>query len=131
MSDGKASISCGGTAGNTAEFTGLGDRPTLLDTLAISRIIIDDYTNGLVDEVYVAYTKICLDDGTNTVIERLWPIEPPAATQAKSGDLLRTDSGRMLGALLPGLSEMKIIPAIWINCQRAISPDGGDAQRHR
>ena len=40
-----------------AEFSQLGDRPSLLDTLAISRIIIDDYTNGYVDEVYISYTR--------------------------------------------------------------------------
>ncbi|GAJ13298.1 unnamed protein product, partial [marine sediment metagenome] len=40
-----------------AEFTRLGDQPSLLDTLPISRIIIDDYTNGLIDLVYLAYTQ--------------------------------------------------------------------------
>ena len=35
-----------------AEFTQLGDRPSLLDTLPISHIIIDDYTNGVIDVVY-------------------------------------------------------------------------------
>jgi len=67
-----------------AEFTGLGDRPTLLDTLAISRIIIDDYTNGLVDEVYVAYTKFVSTMVQTPVIEKLLPIEPPVSTQAKT-----------------------------------------------
>ena len=38
-----------------AEFTGISDRPTLLDTLPISRVIIDDYINGSVDQVYFAY----------------------------------------------------------------------------
>ena len=40
-----------------AEFTHLGDRPSLLDTLPISRIIIDDYSSGLVDMVYLVYAR--------------------------------------------------------------------------
>ena len=37
-----------------AEFTQLGDRPSLLDTLPISHIIIDGYSRGSVDLVYLA-----------------------------------------------------------------------------
>ena len=40
-----------------AEFTRLGDRPELFDTLPISRIIIDDYTDGIVDMVYLENPK--------------------------------------------------------------------------
>jgi F-type H+-transporting ATPase subunit gamma len=41
-----------------AEFTRLGDRPSLLDTLPISRIITDDYTNGVIDLVYLVYAQL-------------------------------------------------------------------------
>jgi F-type H+-transporting ATPase subunit gamma len=96
-----------------AEFTGLGDRPTLLDTLAISRIIIDDYTNGLVDEVYVAYTKFVSTMVQTPVIERLLPIEPPAVAQARSGDFdYEPTPEEVLGALLPRFVEMEIYHAI-------------------
>ena len=96
-----------------AEFTGLGDRPTLLDTLAISRIIIDDYTNGLVDEVYVAYTKFVSTMVQTPVIERLLPIEPPAATQAKNADFdYEPTPEDVLEALLPRFVEMEIYHAI-------------------
>jgi len=40
-----------------AEFSRLGERPSLLDTLPISRVVIDDYTNGVVDMVYVVYAR--------------------------------------------------------------------------
>jgi F-type H+-transporting ATPase subunit gamma len=96
-----------------AEFTGLGDRPTLLDSLPISRIIIDDYTNGLVDEVYVAYTKFVSTMVQTPVIERLLPIEPPAAAQARSGDFdYEPTPEEVLGALLPRFVEMEIYHAI-------------------
>ncbi len=40
-----------------AEFTQLGDQPNLADILPIARIIIDDYSSGLVDLVYLAYAQ--------------------------------------------------------------------------
>jgi len=96
-----------------AEFTGLGDRPTLLDTLAISRIIIDDYTNGLVDEVYVSYTKFISTMVQTPVIEKLLPIEPDVSTQAKTADFdYEPNPEEVLGALLPRFVEMEIYHAI-------------------
>jgi F-type H+-transporting ATPase subunit gamma len=96
-----------------AEFTGLGDRPSLLDTLAISRIIIDDYTSGYVDEVYVAYTKFVSTMAQTPVIEKLLPIEPPVSTQAKNGDFdYEPTPEDVLEALLPRFVEMEIYHAI-------------------
>ncbi|MDD5289046.1 MAG: ATP synthase F1 subunit gamma [Dehalococcoidales bacterium] len=96
-----------------AEFTGLGDRPSLLDTLAISRIIIDDYTSGYVDEVYVVYTRFVSTMVQTPVMERLLPIEPPASKQTQSGDFdYEPESEDVLGALLPRFVEMEIYHAI-------------------
>ena len=40
-----------------AVFTDLGDRVALADTTAISRLVIDGYTAGETDEVYLAYMR--------------------------------------------------------------------------
>jgi len=40
-----------------AEFTGIKDRPTLMETLPISRIVIDEYSSGKTDLVYLAYPR--------------------------------------------------------------------------
>ena len=96
-----------------AEFSQLGDRPSLLDTLAISRVIIDDYTNGYVDEVYVVYTRFVSTMVQTPVMEKLLPIEPPAGNPTKSGDFdYEPDSEDVLGALLPRFVEMEIYHAI-------------------
>jgi F-type H+-transporting ATPase subunit gamma len=96
-----------------AEFTQLGDRPNLLDTLAISRVIIDDYTSGYVDEVYVVYTRFVSTMVQTPVMEKLLPIEPPVSTQAKSSDFdYEPASEDVLGALLPRFVEMEIYHAI-------------------
>ncbi len=96
-----------------AEFTQLGDRPSLLDTLAISRVIIDDYTTGYVDEVYVVYTRFISTMVQTPVMEKLLPIEPPVSTQDKSSDFdYEPASEDVLGALLPRFVEMEIYHAI-------------------
>jgi F-type H+-transporting ATPase subunit gamma len=96
-----------------AEFTQLGDRPSLLDTLAISRIIIDDYTSGYVDEVYVAYTRFVSTMVQTPVMEKLLPIEPPVSEQQQSTDFdYEPASEDVLGALLPRFVEMEIYHAI-------------------
>jgi len=64
-----------------AEFVQIGDRPSLVNTLPISRLIIDDYTNGYVDEVYVVYTKFVSTMVQTPVMERLLPVEAPDATK--------------------------------------------------
>jgi F-type H+-transporting ATPase subunit gamma len=96
-----------------AEFTQLGDRPSLLDTLAISRIIIDDYTSGYVDEVYVVYTRFVSTMVQTPVMEKLLPVEPPVSTQGSSADFdYEPESEDVLGALLPRFVEMEIYHAI-------------------
>jgi F-type H+-transporting ATPase subunit gamma len=96
-----------------AEFTQLGDRPSLLDTLPISRVIIDDYTSGYVDEVYVAYTRFVSTIVQTPVMEKLLPIEPPMSTQTKSSNFdYEPASEDVLGALLLRFVEMEIYHAI-------------------
>jgi F-type H+-transporting ATPase subunit gamma len=96
-----------------AEFTQLGDRPSLLDTLAISRVIIDDYTSGYVDEVYVVYTRFVSTMVQTPVMDKLLPIEPPVSEQKQSTDFdYEPASEDVLGALLPRFVEMEIYHAI-------------------
>ena len=59
-----------------AEFTKISDRPTLLETLPISHIIIDDYTSGYIDMVYLAYTKFVTTITQKPTLEPLLPVEP-------------------------------------------------------
>jgi len=49
----------------TAEFTGLGDRPTITDISPIARVATDEYLSGRVDAVYIIYT-----DFVNTLVQR-------------------------------------------------------------
>ncbi len=96
-----------------AEFTNIGDRPGILDTLPISRIVIDDYTNGFTDVVYLAYTKFVTTMTQRPVLQQLLPVEP--ATRDKSGEVeyIYEPSRRMvLAALLPRFVDMELYHAV-------------------
>jgi F-type H+-transporting ATPase subunit gamma len=96
-----------------AEFTGLGDRPSLLDTLAISRIIIDDYTNGVIDLVYLVYAQFISTMVQKTVMQQILPVEPAAIPRAQNVDYIyEPGPGVVLGELLPRFVEMQVYHAI-------------------
>lgn len=96
-----------------AEFTWLGDRPGFLDTLPISRIILDDYTNGTIDAVYVAYSRFVSVLAQKPVVEEILPVEPPASSAGLKTDFLyEPDAKSVLSGLLPRFVEIQIYHAI-------------------
>jgi F-type H+-transporting ATPase subunit gamma len=96
-----------------AEFTNIGDRPSLLDTLPISRIIIDDYTSGAVDLVYLAYAQFVSTMVQRPVLKQILPVEPAVIPQAQNVDYIyEPDPAGVLGELLPRFVEMQVYHAI-------------------
>ncbi len=93
----------------TAEFTGLGDRPSLIDTLPISHIIIEDYSNAATDEVYLAYTQFINTMVQKTVIERILPVEPAPIPATENVEYIyEPNPAEVLGGLLPRFVEMQV-----------------------
>ncbi|TAK34275.1 MAG: ATP synthase F1 subunit gamma [Chloroflexota bacterium] len=98
-----------------ADFTGLGDQPSFLDTLPISRIVIDEYTAGNLDRVYLAYTRFQSLAVQRPVIQQLLPIQPPAGfeTQQRHTDYIYEPNPQaVLAALLPRYVEMQVYHAV-------------------
>ena len=96
-----------------AEFIGLGDRPSLLDTLPISRIIIDDFSNGAIDEVYLSYTRFISTMTQEPVLEKILPTEPtPIPTIQNVGYIYEPNPVLVLDELLPRFIEMQVYHAI-------------------
>ena len=96
-----------------AEFSNFGDRPSLLDTLPISRIIIDDYTNGTIDMVYLAYTQFISTMLQRPILQQILPVEPAAIPVAQNVDYIYEPSpGTVLAGLLPRFVEMQVYHAI-------------------
>jgi F-type H+-transporting ATPase subunit gamma len=96
-----------------AEFTALGDRPSLLDTLPISRIIIDDYTNRIADLVCLVYAQFISTMAQRPVMQQILPVEPAAIPRAQNVDYIyEPGPAAVLGELLPRFVEMQVYHAI-------------------
>jgi len=96
-----------------AEFTWLGDNPSYIDTLPISRIIIDDYANCNIDAAYIVYTRFISTLAQKPVVLPIIPIEPEEATPEQIQDYLyEPGPDAVLEELLPRFVEMQIYAAI-------------------
>jgi F-type H+-transporting ATPase subunit gamma len=96
-----------------AEFTWIGDSPGYLDTLPISRIIIDDYTNNVIDAAYLAYTQFVTTMLQRPVVQPILPVEPAEIPQEQNVDYIyEPDPDAVLAGLLPRFVEMQIYHAI-------------------
>ena len=96
-----------------AEFTQLGDKPSLVDTTPISRVVIDDYTNKLTDEIYLAYTEFITTVLQRPVLWKLLPIEPTKFERAQNIEYIYEPSASIvLNELLPRYLEMQVYHAI-------------------
>jgi F-type H+-transporting ATPase subunit gamma len=96
-----------------AVFTDLGETPELADTTAISRILIDAYSEGTADEVYLAYTRFVSTLSQQPVVEKLLPVEPSELTaSARVGYIYEPDNLRVLQNLLPRFVEMEVYHAL-------------------
>jgi F-type H+-transporting ATPase subunit gamma len=96
-----------------AEFTGISDRATMQETMAISRMVIDDYSRGEVDLVYLAYPRFISTVVQKPTIEVLLPIEPATLPPGQVAEYIyEPDPLTVLNELLPRFVEMEIYHAI-------------------
>ncbi len=100
-----------------AEFTPVGDRPSFADIAPIARVAMDDFIEGRVDAVYIAYTRF-----VNTLTQRpelvqILPIEPPTANEdtasrRKLEYVFEPDARTVLQDVLPRFVEITIYQAV-------------------
>ena len=96
-----------------AEFAGIGDRPTLQDTLPIARVLMDDYVNGEVDLVYLAYPRFISTMLQKPTVDVLLPIEPAQLPRGQVSEyIFEPDPFAVLNELLPRFVEMEVYHAI-------------------
>ena len=96
-----------------AVFSDLGDRPSLLDTLPISHLVIDSYGSAEVDEVHLIYTQFLSTMSQQAVVEKLLPVTPAELTgTSRAGYIYEPDVTSVLETLLPQFVEMQIYHAI-------------------
>jgi F-type H+-transporting ATPase subunit gamma len=96
-----------------AEFSKLGDKPGLIDILAIPRIIIEDYTSGLIDSAFISYARFINTMRQVPVIQQILPVVPDESLKGKHSDYIFEPSPRaVLDKLLPRFVESEIYHAI-------------------
>ena len=97
-----------------AEFTGLSEKPTILDIGPIAKVAIEEFTAGRADQVHIAYT-----DFVNVVVQKpqVKQILPLHAPHEKSQGLsavylYEPDPETILASVLPRFTELQIYQAI-------------------
>ncbi|MQY80928.1 MAG: ATP synthase F1 subunit gamma [Dehalococcoidia bacterium] len=96
-----------------AEFTHLGDRPSLMDTLPISHIVIDDYSKGAFDLVYLVYARFVTTMVQHPCVQQLLPVEPASIPAAQNVEYIYEPGPEaVLSNLLPRFVEMEVYHAI-------------------
>jgi len=98
-----------------AEFSNLKDTVEAAEILPITEVIIDDYTSGRVDAVYLIYPKFMNTLSQVPTVHKLLPIEPPEATGAYSDYIFEPNAREVLNNLLPRLVDTQIYQAILEN----------------
>lgn len=96
-----------------AEFINISDKPSVADVLPVARIVVEDYTAGLVDEVYISYTQFINTVSQKPAMVKLLPIEPAVFEAGKNNEYIYEPSSReVIEALLPRFIEMSLYHAL-------------------
>ncbi len=98
------------------EFTGMSERPSLVDIGPIARIVIEEFTSGRVDEVYIAYTDFVNVIVQRPTVRRVLPIRAEKATEAEAKMravyLYEPSPEELLDSVLPRFTEVQIYQAL-------------------
>jgi F-type H+-transporting ATPase subunit gamma len=96
-----------------AEFSGISDRATMQETMAVSRVVIEDYSKGDADLVYLAYPRFISTVVQKPTMEVLLPIEPATLPPGQVSEYIyEPDPFTVLNELLPRFVEMEVYHAV-------------------
>ena len=96
-----------------AEFTQIGDNPSILDVGPIARTVMDDYTSGYADQIYLSYADFISTIVQRPVLQQLLPVEPAKIERIQQvGYIFEPDIPGVLEHLLPRFIEMQIYHAL-------------------
>jgi len=98
-----------------AEFTKIGERPKLFDIMPISKIVTDEYAEGKVDIVYIAYSKFVTTMTQQPVMDQLLPMRLPEEQKKETkvcDYIFEPDPDFVLGELIPRYIDNRIYHAI-------------------
>jgi F-type H+-transporting ATPase subunit gamma len=92
----------------------MSDKPSFLDTTGISRVVIDDFLKGKLDEVYMVYNHFYSAMTQKPVLKKLLPIEPSElqAGGRKHDYIFEQDREKLLNELLQRYLEATVYQVV-------------------
>jgi F-type H+-transporting ATPase subunit gamma len=111
-----------------ATFVNVGDRPTseflegakkatgadINSVSPIARVVIDDFTNGDCDAVYLAYTDFVNVLRQVPTVRQILPIRPGEPTAPMAPDyIFEPDAQTVLSMVLYNITELQILQALY------------------
>jgi F-type H+-transporting ATPase subunit gamma len=96
----------------SGDSIGLANKPAYADTAAIARRAMDLYRRAEIDAVYIVYNEFKSVATQKLTVERVLPVELPAAGAATPNYIFEQPPAEMLEALLPRYVEMEFFHAL-------------------
>jgi F-type H+-transporting ATPase subunit gamma len=100
-----------------AEFSGLGDYPTLNQVTPITQIAVQDFIAGRVDAVFVVYSRFVSTMTQTPEIQQVLPVQPPTGGDAPAAAratnfIFEPSPAAVLNTLLPRYVDQQVYRAI-------------------
>ena len=90
------------------------DNPTTYDVGPVTRLLVDDYSQGYFDEVHVVYTDFINTIRQEPVVRKLLPIEPAEPSVAMAPEYIFEPSPEVvLSQVLYGFTEVQVLQALY------------------
>lgn len=99
------------------EEIGMGDYPDLDRVLGLARLVMDQYADGSVDRVYLAYTRFVSTVRQEPVVIQLIPVQAPERKEGEEQPVAynyeyEPSAADVLDSLLPRYVEVQIYQAV-------------------
>jgi F-type H+-transporting ATPase subunit gamma len=98
-----------------AEFTNIGDRPTINDASAIAQVAMDSFLQGEVDVVYLVYPKFINTVSQQPVVTQLLPVQPPTNENEATEQvdyIYEPNAKEIFQALLPRYVDVQVYQSL-------------------
>ena len=90
------------------------DNPTTYDVGPITRLLVDDYSQGYFDEVHMVYTDFVNTIRQEPVVRKLLPIEPAEPSVSMAPEYIFEPSPEaVLSQVLYGFTEVQVLQALF------------------
>lgn len=95
-----------------AEFTTIGDYPTLDQIAPIAQVAVEDFISGKVDAVFLIYTRFINTLSQRPELQQLLPVQAPEDANTTTDFIFEPSPAAVLNALLPRYVDQQVYRAI-------------------